>query len=112
MNEVEIEAFKWGNIQLDKVLGLALDISHLEESTDQKIAGLIGFEILENFELFFDFKSKTIRIYNSKGQAVKEIKNYSNGAVQFDLKDFSSGVYFLKVQTENKTQSFKFIVTK
>lgn len=66
IEEVKIEAFQWENIQLSNITGLALDISHLEESTEKEIAGLIGFEILENFEVFFDFESKKIQIYHSK----------------------------------------------
>lgn len=84
IEEVKIEAFQWENIQLSNITGLALDISHLEESAEKEIAGLIGFEILENFEVFFDFESKNIRIFNSKKSDLHK-NNKPSEVIPFEL---------------------------
>ena len=59
----------------------------------------------------------TINVYDVAGRRVATILNSQNrgvgpGSVQFDAKDFASGVYFLKMQTPTKSVSRKITVLK
>ena len=49
-----------------RTLLLPLDISHLEESFDREIAGLIGFDVLADFELLFDYEKHEVQILNAR----------------------------------------------
>lgn len=62
IGEVNIQNFAWGIINLSDIQGYSLDISHLEKSFEKKIAGLIGFDVLADFELLFDYQNKQIQI--------------------------------------------------
>ena len=99
LTEVNISAFVWGNIELENISGLALDISHLEETAEKKIAGLIGFEILQKFELFFDFQSKTIRIYDSKKSTLHK-NNKPTESIPFEMEGH---IPVISVKIENQT---------
>ncbi|MFT4760774.1 MAG: putative aspartyl protease [Paraglaciecola sp.] len=66
IGEVAINKFEWGIINLSNFTGYALDISHLEESFDRKIAGLIGFDVLADFELLFDYEKREVQILNAR----------------------------------------------
>lgn len=65
VGEVEIDHFQWGIIQKDKVRGYALDVSHLESACGREILGLIGFEVIKNYELFFDYRNKTVKVFKA-----------------------------------------------
>ncbi len=62
---VEVENFEWGIIRKEKMQGFVLDVSHLEAACGREIMGLIGFDVLKNYELFFDYKNKTVKVFNA-----------------------------------------------
>lgn len=62
---VELQNFEWGIIKKEKLLGYVLDVSRLEASCGRKIMGLIGFDVLKNYELFFDYRNRTVKVFNS-----------------------------------------------
>lgn len=99
LTEITIDDFLWENIQLENITGLALDISHLEKAADRQIAGLIGFEILEKFELFFDFESKTIRIFSSKKSELHK-SNKPTECIPFEMQGH---IPVIVVKIENQT---------
>lgn len=65
IGEVAIQNFAWGIINLSNIKGYSLDISHLEESFEKDIAGLIGFDVLADFELLFDYENKEVQILSA-----------------------------------------------
>lgn len=66
IGEIPIKKFEWGIINLSNFTGYTLDISHLEESFDREIAGLIGFDVLADFELLFDYEKREVQILNAR----------------------------------------------
>ncbi len=62
---VEVKSFEWGIIRKEKTQGFVLDVSHLEVACGREIMGLIGFDVLKNYELFFDYKNKTVKVFNA-----------------------------------------------
>ena len=84
VSEIFINHFKWGIIEKGGLTGFALDISHLEKATGRKLIGLIGFEILQHYEVLFDYPNKVVKIYDGKN--AKEIRHHSpNIEVKFEM---------------------------
>lgn len=64
---VNLKDFQWGNFRLRAAQVYALDLSHLEELLELEIAGLIGYEALEEQRLFVDYQSGRVELYSSTG---------------------------------------------
>ena len=54
----------WGNIRIDGLRGLVTDLSHLETSVGVPIAGLIGYNVLERFQVHFDYAALELTLYD------------------------------------------------
>lgn len=78
---VELKNFEWGIIRKDKMQGFVLDVSHLEAACGRDIMGLIGFEVLKNYELLFDYGNKTVSVYNAgeagAGRGLRLVQSFS-----------------------------------
>ncbi len=61
--EVKLEEFSWAGVALENVTALSVDMSHFEKAIDRKIGGLIGFEMIKNYELYIDYGNQMIRMY-------------------------------------------------
>jgi len=59
---VIIENFVWAGISYPKMEAISMDLSHLESITKRKISGLIGYELIKDFEIFLDYDAKAIQI--------------------------------------------------
>lgn len=53
----------WGSLRLDIPRGLAVDLSHLEASLGIPVVGLIGIDVLERFEIRFDYAGGVVDLY-------------------------------------------------
>lgn len=53
----------WGDAHFEDLRGLALDLSHLEASIGTQVVGLIGYDILERFEIHFDYAAGLLTLY-------------------------------------------------
>jgi len=59
---VSVESFVWAGISYPKIEAISMDLSHLESMTKRKIRGLIGYELLKDFELLLDYTSNSIQL--------------------------------------------------
>jgi len=57
-------------------------------------------------------KNISVSVLDILGSAVKNIGNLSYKTQSFDFADLSSGVYYLKINSENKTATKKIFITK
>lgn len=54
----------WGAIRLDGLRGLVTDLSHLEKNLgDVPVMGLIGYNVLEQFQLHFDYTAQELTLF-------------------------------------------------
>ncbi len=60
MDIKEIDSFNLNRIKLINQSLVSIDISHLEEALDTEIHGLIGFEIIKDYDLIIDYQSMLI----------------------------------------------------
>jgi len=59
---VKIENFQWAGIIYSSLEAISMDLSHLESMTKRKISGLIGYDLLKDFELLLDYGSQAIQL--------------------------------------------------
>jgi hypothetical protein len=54
----------WGNIRIEGLRGLVLDLTHLEANLDIPIMGLIGYNVLERFQVQFNYAKNELTLYS------------------------------------------------
>ncbi len=62
IREIQLQQFQWSGIKKQNISALALDISHLEVASGEKIAGIIGFKILKEYELVIDYPNQLLEL--------------------------------------------------
>jgi predicted aspartyl protease len=63
VGETVINDFNWAGNEEKKLDALVLDISHLEQAFQRPLKGMIGFNVLKGYELFFDYEKRIVRRY-------------------------------------------------
>lgn len=56
----KVRKFQWANITRKNLSALVLDIRHLEQFSNLSINGIIGYDLLKNFEIFFDYSNQQV----------------------------------------------------
>ena len=67
---MQIKSFHWANIEHKNLAAVAIDISHLEQAAGKRILGLIGYEVLKAYEVFFDYANSVIRLFPARNNAL------------------------------------------
>ena len=60
--EVIVKDFSWATIQKRNLNAFKVDISHLALVAGKPIAGIIGYDILKEVELFVNYETKTVQL--------------------------------------------------
>ncbi|MBR9919458.1 MAG: hypothetical protein GYB31_01375 [Bacteroidetes bacterium] len=55
-----VSQLNWAGISMEEVEGYAINMEHLEASIDRNLLGLLGFDLLQEYEILIDYKSSTI----------------------------------------------------
>ncbi len=58
----QVSNFNWSGIHLSEFTALELDISHMEESFEMDLMGLIGYDVIRGYEIYFDYASSQIQV--------------------------------------------------
>ncbi len=108
MDIENIEKLEFGNIIMENQDVLTLDISHLENSleTNIEIYGLIGYELIKDYDLLFDYEKKELTLINPDffpQYKNNELSDYKLTIVPFEL---SSHIPVIKARIGNKDYSF------
>lgn len=67
--QIQIDSFRWGNIKLENTQLMGLDLSHLEEELNHPFRGLIGYDLLKDFELLINYEKEELLLFQ-EGQTV------------------------------------------
>ena len=62
----QIDRFEWAGQIIKKPAALSLDISHLQEDLQMPLAGLIGYDVLKNAELFADVNNGQLQLFPTR----------------------------------------------
>jgi len=57
-------SLEWGAIRISGLQGMVVDLTHLEKSIGVPVAGLIGFNALERFQIQFDYTARELTLYS------------------------------------------------
>jgi hypothetical protein len=82
VGKTELREFTFGNIHRKGLESYVLDISQLELSCGRDLMGLIGYDVLQQYEILFDFSQQTIHLYPAK-EAAKFHKRKATKAIPF-----------------------------
>lgn len=75
VGETIINYFDWAGTEEKQLNALVLDISHLEQAFQRPLTGMIGFNALKDYELFFDYEKQIVLRYNAhKNPLHKSVK--------------------------------------
>ncbi len=55
-----IESFNLAGIRMKDQQVIVVDLTHLERELDTEIYGLIGYDVIRNYDLMFDYKNKKL----------------------------------------------------
>ena len=54
----------WSGIRIEGLRGLIMDLTHLEANLGISIAGIIGYNVLERFQIHFDYAAQELTLYS------------------------------------------------
>ncbi len=97
--ETQIASFNLANIHQENIDALALDMSHLEKASGKNIMGLIGYNVLAQFELFFDFDQQLLHLIQIKAKTSPSLQR-PFASIDFKLYDH---LPIVKVKIGGKT---------
>lgn len=101
---IKVKSFQWAGVLNSGITAIAYDMSNLENALGHKIDGLIGQNLLNDFELYLDISSQKIQLlkpYRSKLHKTTKHKlkvSYSNKShipiisVKIDGKKYFFGI--------------------
>jgi hypothetical protein len=71
-NNLEISL---GGLKVSGARAMVMDMSHMEESIGVELAGVIGFEVLQQFQLYFDYAAQeiTLQVLNEQHQPLESL---------------------------------------
>ena len=61
-----INRFQWAEMAFQNLDALALDISHLEASTQRSLSGMVGYNVLHACEVLFDYHHNRMALYDAR----------------------------------------------
>lgn len=59
-SETVVSRFEWAGMRRGNTNALVVNISHLEAAAGMELAGLIGYDLLKNAEVLFDYQNKQL----------------------------------------------------
>ncbi len=66
IQEKTVKRFTWACLQKRNFKSLVLDLTHLETRIQKPLLGLIGYELLKDWHILFDYSAQEIGLYGSK----------------------------------------------
>ena len=108
MDIEQIEKLEFGGIIMENQDILTLDITHLEKAleTNIEIYGLIGYELIKDYDLLFDYNKKELTLINPDfftQYKNDELSDYKFTIVPFELE---SHIPIIKARIGKKEYSF------
>ena len=78
----KVKQLDFSGIQMNNQDVLTLDLSHLEESLETDIYGLIGYELIRDYDIIFDYQNLKLTLINPEVFESYKIENLSGNYLQ------------------------------
>ena len=82
MDITKVDELDFYGIQLNNQNVLTLDLSHLEESLETEIYGLIGYELLNEYDVLYDYQNQKLTLIDPDYFASYKAENLSAVTVE------------------------------
>ena len=99
---IEVKSFQWAGILNTEIVAVAYDMSNLEKALGHKIDGLIGQNVLNNFELFLDLSNRKIQLFKAYRSSLHKSKKHQQ-KVSFSN---DSHLPIISIKIEGKNYNF------
>lgn len=107
----------WADVVLIKLDSIGNYVLKVNDISNSKLMHVLAFPNPTNNEINIllnsinGIKIRQLKIFNSLGQELRNTQNTNENQVNFDVKDFATGLYFYELITsDNQIETGKFIV--
>jgi Aspartyl protease len=104
-----IDSLKVELLVLKNLFAHIVDLGHIEAKKNTRIAGILGYDVFKNFELFIDFPERRIVLYRLDRQG-RRIDLQTKWELPADSINFSLKRHLIQVTTEINTVKVKMIL--
>jgi hypothetical protein len=106
MDITKVEEMDFSGIQLNNQDVITLDLSHLEESLETDLYGLIGYELIKDYDIIFDYESLKLVLINPDIYEVYKSENLSDATLETVPFDLEGHIPIVKAQVGEKYYSY------
>lgn len=106
MDIMKVEQLDFSGIKLNNQDVITLDLSHLEESLETDLYGLIGYELIKDYDIIFDYKKLKLTLINPATFEKYRNENLSDATLQKIPFDLESHIPIVKSQIGSLTLTY------
>lgn len=106
MDIVKVKQIDFSGIKLHNQDVITLDLSHLEESLGTDLYGLIGYELIKDYDIIYDYKKLRLTLINPAIFKKYSNENLSDATLQKIPFDLESHIPIVKSQIGSLTLKF------
>ena len=88
----------WGSIQIADLRGIVMDLTHLEKSIGTPVAGIIGYNVLERFQIQFDYAAGELTLFTLDDKSLPMVESALGEPTQVTIFDLVSHIPVFPVQ--------------
>jgi len=66
ISELKIDTLIFGKVKATNLFAVNMDLSHLEQSLDTEVYGVIGYEVLKDYNVYIDYQNSEIGLWNDE----------------------------------------------
>lgn len=106
MDIIKIEELHFSGIQLNNQEVLTLDLSHLEEELETELHGLIGYELIKDYDIIFDYKNLKLTLISPDIYESYKSENLSNATLTSIPFKLEGHIPIVEAEVGNKKYSY------
>lgn len=66
IDNLKVNSFNWAGLEYTNLEALALDLSHFSKAAKKEIRGIIGYNTLQDYEVFIDFEQQELSLLTNQ----------------------------------------------
>ncbi len=106
MDIEKVEQLDFSGIQLNNQEVITLDLSHLEESLETEFYGLIGYELIKDYDIIFDYENLKLTLINPTAFDKYKSERLANSTLLKVPFNLERHIPVIKAQIGDKTLSY------
>lgn len=90
MDIFEIDNLNFSGIQLNNEAVISMNLAHLEEELNTEIYGLIGYDLIKDYDLLFDYENQVLTLIEPEvfsSYKNNELKNYDSETIALEMNE-------------------------